>query len=839
MQHDCKQEGGRSRYERRKPSKVLKIAESFTNLDETAKSGRYVRGPHSKVGRRYRDGDSGNRTKRAVCCDDDCDKESGVSEDSERLGDRRVTGSSCTALRTAVAALYPFDDFILEKIGTGFFSEVFKVTNKTSGKVMVLKMNQQRANRPNMLREVQLMNKLKHPNILGFMGVCVHEGQLHALTEYMEGGSLEQLILSRPPEPLPQPLRVSLAADVAEGMMYLHSLGVFHRDLTTKNVLLRKYGDGDYMAVVADFGLAAKIPHSVNGYRLPSVGSPWWMSPECLRGRWYDNRSDIFSYGIILCQLIARVDADPDVLPRTDNFGLNYMAFVELCDEDTVPDFLRLAFNCCIYEPKARPLFPEIVNKLAEVKESLDDAPWGSHNALNNHETEDADSSGPRSCPGLYGWRRPQRYKSEGGVRHHDRDQLQHRRSLSELEWSATGWEGPAGRGAAHRSAWALGAGAPTGGAPPRLARLHRLAHIMLLRDAHAAPAPARRSLHTFRGVKKILEPGPGSASCAELASPPRAASRALDALSDDEPRAASLPSSPALSRRGSLDARPRRRGSCESGIFSVANEELCGLRAGVGRPCAAVCPCSLVGCHRCWWWRRDASERSTSDDTPAPCEARATLCADCVRAYDRALDARAPRTRTNPNDRSSIDESRDDASPFLCGRPDNSQPDSDASDSAESVVCEYHILSHCCCVERARCPDADDEVSSTLARPAPHLLSSCKRTSSVYTDSSEDVASLAGSDSLYCDERVPRHVRSAQISKIVEYFERKGADFTCERSARGHSRFRLSTAGEARRARTTEPPLDEAPRKCPAQHRLMICEGAVRSKLPLFDKKS
>lgn len=43
-----------------------------------------------------------------------------------------------------------------------------------------------------------------------------------------------------------------------------------------------------------------------------------------------------------------QVDADPDVLPRTDNFGLNYVTFVELCDETTVPDLLRLAFNCCI-----------------------------------------------------------------------------------------------------------------------------------------------------------------------------------------------------------------------------------------------------------------------------------------------------------------------------------------------------------------------------------------------------------------------------------------------------------------------------------------------------------
>ncbi|XP_040000872.1 dual specificity testis-specific protein kinase 2-like [Xiphias gladius] len=299
----------------------------------------------------------------AECCF--CDPEDGHGGPDELSlhsihAPNRIRPSSYRALRSAVSSLARIDDFFCEKIGSGFFSEVFKVQHRITGQVMALKMNTLASNKANMLREVQLMNRLCHPNILRFLGVCVHEGQLHALTEYINGGNLEQLLDSD--LYLSWGVRIGLSRDIARGLQYLHSKGIFHRDLTSKNCLVR-CDNGVFTAVVGDFGLAEKIPDFSDGMEkqpLAIVGSPYWMAPEVLRGELYDEKVDVFAYGIILCEIIARIEADPDFLPRTEDFGLDVDAFENMVG-DCPPAFFSLAVTCCNMSAERRPAFTDVV----------------------------------------------------------------------------------------------------------------------------------------------------------------------------------------------------------------------------------------------------------------------------------------------------------------------------------------------------------------------------------------------------------------------------------------------------------------------------------------------
>ncbi|XP_071947826.1 dual specificity testis-specific protein kinase 1-like [Antedon mediterranea] len=289
-----------------------------------------------------------------------------------------LPGSSCYALRAAVANLSFWNDFQAEKIGSGFFADVYKITRRHSDcatpPVMAVKIikSKDRVDQQNMLRELELMNRLSHPKIVRYLGACVKEARIHPLLEYISGGTLEE-VLANCSIDISWKQRIQFALDIAEGMTYLHSEGVLHRDLNSRNCLIKMFDDGNMEAVVSDFGLArvglggdADVPR-----RMSVVGSPYWMAPEMLRGEEYTKKVDVFSYGILLCEIIARITADPDELPRTPRFGLDMSLFRPMCFGCPEP-FLTLAEECCTLDPMCRPGFPEIVDRLEGMLHVLD-----------------------------------------------------------------------------------------------------------------------------------------------------------------------------------------------------------------------------------------------------------------------------------------------------------------------------------------------------------------------------------------------------------------------------------------------------------------------------------
>lgn len=209
-------------------------------------------------------------------------------------------------------------------------------------------------------------------------------GALHPLLEFINGGTLEQLIrpfyapedissdsLSplrgtyQPPSPIfrscsvispkvhrlrdPDWTFMKLMRDVSRGMDYLHSMGYLHRDLASKNIFIRKvtpslncdishlsptmlyldsdiydwYDDERLVAVIGDFGFATTEP--TEEQKLSTVGSPYWLAPECFKNLWYNHKCDIYSFGVICCELNWRIPADPDFLPRyDDHFAVDF-----------------------------------------------------------------------------------------------------------------------------------------------------------------------------------------------------------------------------------------------------------------------------------------------------------------------------------------------------------------------------------------------------------------------------------------------------------------------------------------------------------------------------------
>uniref|UniRef100_A0A8C4EDG7 LIM domain kinase 1 n=1 Tax=Dicentrarchus labrax TaxID=13489 RepID=A0A8C4EDG7_DICLA len=274
-----------------------------------------------------------------------------------------------------------------EVLGKGCFGQAIKVTHKETGEVMVMKelIRFDDETQRTFLKEVKVMRCLDHPNVLKFIGVLYKDKRLNFIAEYIKGGTLREIIKKMDIN-YPWNMRVSFANDIAAGMTYLHSMNIIHRDLNSHNCLVRE----DNTVVVADFGLSRlmvddKHEEKLSQGKLPGlkkpdrrkrytvVGNPYWMAPEMIHGKSYDERVDIFSFGIMLCEIIGRVNADPDYLPRARDFGLNISGFLEhYCPPNCPPAFFPVAAVCCDLDADKRPPFSKLEEWLENLKMHLD-----------------------------------------------------------------------------------------------------------------------------------------------------------------------------------------------------------------------------------------------------------------------------------------------------------------------------------------------------------------------------------------------------------------------------------------------------------------------------------
>eukprot|EP01090_Pellita_catalonica_P008030 TRINITY_DN1867_c0_g1_i3.p1 TRINITY_DN1867_c0_g1~~TRINITY_DN1867_c0_g1_i3.p1 ORF type:complete len:520 (-),score=103.10 TRINITY_DN1867_c0_g1_i3:254-1720(-) len=205
------------------------------------------------------------------------------------------------------------------------------------------------------------MTKFPHPHLVQFLGMCEHEGCIYLVTEYVPGGDLHRYLKSK--VEMTWILRLQVALDIARAMAFLHAKEVMHRDLKSKNLLVSV----DWKIKVCDFGFARKFAKGTKQQYI-LCGTEDWMAPELILGMEYDEKIDVFSYGIVLCEIITRVKVSKELERVPQNaFGLDNEKFRKLVPEDCPKGFSILAEACCNYYSQDRPTFVEIITLLDQL----------------------------------------------------------------------------------------------------------------------------------------------------------------------------------------------------------------------------------------------------------------------------------------------------------------------------------------------------------------------------------------------------------------------------------------------------------------------------------------
>ncbi|KAL4574268.1 hypothetical protein LXL04_021096 [Taraxacum kok-saghyz] len=220
--------------------------------------------------------------------------------------------------------------------------------------------------------EVNLLVKLRHPNIVQFLGAVTEKKPLMLITEYLRGGDLHQCLKEK--GALSPTTAVNFALDIARGMAYLHNEPnvIIHRDLKPRNVLLVNT-NADHLKV-GDFGLSKliRVQNSHDIYKMTGeTGSYRYMAPEVFKHRKYDKKVDVFSFAMILYEML---EGEPPLSHLEAYEAAKYVAEGNrpaFRSKAYTPELRELTENCWAADMNRRPSFLEILKKLEKIKETI------------------------------------------------------------------------------------------------------------------------------------------------------------------------------------------------------------------------------------------------------------------------------------------------------------------------------------------------------------------------------------------------------------------------------------------------------------------------------------
>ncbi|XP_065128696.1 discoidin domain-containing receptor 2 isoform X1 [Paramisgurnus dabryanus] len=249
--------------------------------------------------------------------------------------------------------------------------------------VKMLRADANKNARNDFLKEIKIMSRLKDPNIIRLLAVCMSSDPLCMITEYMENGDLNQFLSRHEPEGMIALLSNAptvsysnlhhMVTQIASGMKYLSSLNFVHRDLATRNCLVGK----NYTIKIADFGMSRNL-YSGDYYRIQgrAVLPIRWMSWESILLGKFTTSSDVWAFGVTLWEMLTFCKEQPysqlsdeQVIENTGEFFRDQRRQIYLPQPPMCPDpIYKVMLSCWNRNTKERPSFQEIHCTLMECK---------------------------------------------------------------------------------------------------------------------------------------------------------------------------------------------------------------------------------------------------------------------------------------------------------------------------------------------------------------------------------------------------------------------------------------------------------------------------------------